>query len=285
MALRTAASLIVVAIVGLAILTPAAAGRGELKAAKSWAYQLNGDTSRLTSSAADVVVIDADQGRNHGLLARLKQKPGGGRRQVVGYLSIGEAERDRAYWSACCASGSPSWLTSKTQGWAGNFVVRYWAEAWKAFVEKRLDAMIAAGFDGVYFDRVDSWELMKGQNSNARGAMISLVKALSARARGQRSDFAIMVQNGEELLSDASYVSAIDAVAKESLFYGVAGIGQRNSSGDITYGIRDLKRAQSAGKTIFVVEYLHGSETERARVDIRAQGFVPFFAGRHLSGE
>lgn len=264
--------------------TEAHASRAELKAAKSWTYQLKGNVSPIAGSSADVAVIDWDHVRDKGLLARLKQKPGGGRRQVIGYLSIGEAETWRSYWKSCCAGGSPPWLTSKTQGWAGNYVVRYWDPAWKAIIRKQLDRLIDAGLDGVYLDRADSWESLRSENSNARGAMIAFIKELSAHARSRHADFAVMVQNAEELLTDGSYVAAIDAVAKESLFYGVAGAGQRNSAGDIASSVRDLKRAQAAGKAIFVVEYVRGDSAERARTDIRAQGFIPLTATRDLAG-
>ena len=108
----------------LAGVGPAQASRSGLKTAKSWVYQLQGNAGSLAGSGADVVVIDAEQGGNRALVERLKHKPDGGRRQVIGYLSIGEAEKWRGYWKSCCAGGAPSWLTSKTQGWAGNYAVR-----------------------------------------------------------------------------------------------------------------------------------------------------------------
>lgn len=262
----------------------AQASRSQLKAAKSWTYQLQGNVGAIAGTDADVAVIEADTLSGSGGMERLKRKPNGGRRVVIGYLSIGEAEKWRGYWKNCCATGSPSWLTSKTQGWAGNYAVKYWDPAWKAIVMQRLNAMIAAGFDGVYLDRADTWEAMRGQNPNARGAMIQLIKEIAASARAKKSDFAIMVQNAEELLSDRGYVAAIDAIAKEDLFHGIKHDGSRNSSGDVSSSVRDLKRAQAAGKAIFVIEYLKGDNAEKVRAEIRAQGFIPFFGGRNLAG-
>jgi cysteinyl-tRNA synthetase len=264
---------------------PAHANRGDLRAAKSWAYQLQGNVGQLAGSGADVVVIDLDQGGSRAMVERLKHKPGGGRRQVIGYLSIGEAERWRPYWKSCCANGAPSWLTSKTQGWAGNYAVRYWDASWKAIVKRRLDAMLDAGFDGVYLDRADTWESMRGEHASARGDMIALVKDLAAHTRARKGDFSIMVQNAEELLSDRSYVATIDAIAKEDLFHGIHHDGRRNAAEDIRESIRDLKRAQAAGKAIFVIEYLKGDNAEHVRSEIRAQGFIPFFGPRDLAGK
>ncbi|HRE03012.1 MAG TPA: hypothetical protein PLV68_17065, partial [Ilumatobacteraceae bacterium] len=42
---------------------------------------------------------------------------------------------------------------------------------------------------------------------------------ISAAARALQGDAAILAQNAEELLSDASYVAAIDGIAKEDLLY------------------------------------------------------------------
>ena len=280
---RTILALASVALLILA--APAHASRSQLKAAKSWTYQLQGNVGAIAGSGADVAVIDWDHVGSRSAVERLKQKPGGGRRVVIGYLSIGEAERGRSYWKSCCTNGSPDWLTSKTQGWAGNYAVRYWDSAWKAIVMQRLSELIAAGFDGVYLDRADTWETMRGQNANARSAMIQLIKEVASAARAKKSDFAIMVQNAEELLTDSSYVSAIDAIAKEDLFHGINHDGRRNSSGNISSSLRDLKRAQSQGKAIFVIEYLKGSSAETVRSEIRAQGFIPFFGPRDLAGQ
>ena len=276
--------LAVLATGALLIAAPAEASRTQLKAAKSWTYQLQGNIGNIAGTDADVAVIDLDQGGNSAMVQRLKQKPGGGRRVVIGYLSVGEAEKWRGYWKSCCANGSPSWLTSKTQGWAGNYAVKFWDPAWKAIVRQRLNALIAAGFDGVYLDRADTWETMKGQNSNARAEMIKWIKELASEARAKKSDFAIMVQNAEELLTDGSYVAAIDAIAKEDLFHGIKHDGGRNSSGDISSSVRDLQRARSAGKAIFVIEYLKGGSAESVRAEIRKQGFIPFFGPRNLAG-
>jgi cysteinyl-tRNA synthetase len=265
---------------------PAIADRALLKSANSWTYQLNGNIAPIASTGFDVAVVDVDHASNQGGITRLKTKPSGARRLVIGYLAIGEAETFRPYYKSCCTSGSkPSWLTTKTQGWAGNYVTRYWESGWKSIVMSRVDKMIAAGFDGVYLDRIDSWETMRAENANARGAMIQLVKDISAHARAKKGNFVIMVQNAEEMLTDNGYVAAIDALAKESLFYGVRGQGQRNSNSDITHSVGLLQRLRSRGKAIYVIEYLSGATTEKARAEIRAQGFIPYFGPRALDSQ
>lgn len=264
---------------GALLATAPASASSLLTNAQSWAYQLQGDAGSIARSGADVAVVDADHMR--GSVAKLKTKPGGGRRIVIAYLAIGEAETYRSYYKSCCANGKPDWVTSKTQGWAGNYVVHYWRPEWKAIVRNRVKEIMAAGFDGIYIDRVDTYENIKAPGSS-RGAMIQLVKEVSGWARSANGNAAIMVQNGEELLDDRSYLSAIDAVAKEDLFHGIDHKGTRNTTANVNWSAGKLKLAQSAGKKIFVIEYLKGDTAQAVRAEARKYGFVPFFGPRDL---
>lgn len=252
--------------------------RSIVHSAKSWIYQLQGNVGPIASTSADVAVVDPDHA---GSPARFKQKPGGGRRVVLAYISVGEAERWRGYFKRCCSGGSPGWLTGRTQGWQGNYVVRFWEPAWKAIVLQRVKSALAAGYDGLYLDRVDTYESIKAPGGS-RAAMIAFVREIAAAARAQKGDAAILVQNAEELLTDGSYIAALDGIAKEDLFHGIGHDGRRNSSGDIRASSALLKRARARGKAVFVVEYLRGSGAERIAAEIRAQGFVPNFAPRGL---
>lgn len=275
---RTAAAMLTLAALSLVPAGPAEAS-SLLRDAQSWAYQLQGDPGALARSGADVVVVDADHMR--GSIAKLKTKPGGGRRVVIAYLAIGEVETYRSYYKACCAGGKPDWVTSRTQGWAGNYIVHFWRQEWKNIVRARVQEVMRAGFDGIYIDRVDTWENIKAPGSS-KGAMIQLVREVSGWARGANGNAAIMVQNGEELLDNGSYLAAIDAIAKEDLFHGIDHKGSRNSGSDISHSTRLLKGAQAQGKKIFVIEYLKGGNADNVRAEIRRLGFVPFFGPRDL---
>jgi cysteinyl-tRNA synthetase len=264
--------------------------RGErpLYAAQTWHYQLDKvDVEQIAKVKADVIVTDF--ARNGGRIpltpdevARLKTGPDGKRRLVISYMSIGEAETWRSYWKSCCASGAPSWLTGRTQGWAGNYVVKFWEPGWKAIVAQRVRSILAQGYDGFYLDRVDTYENVKAPGGS-RAAMIQFVREVASQARSIKGDAAILVQNAEELLDSDSYASAIDGIAKEDLFHGASHNGQRNPSAMVAGSLGLLKRAKARGKAIFVVEYLSGSTASSVAAEIRRQGFVPNFAGRSLS--
>jgi len=119
----------------------------------------------LCASRYDVLVIDLFWDEATALtvdeLARVRQKPQGGNRLILAYMSIGEAESYRWYWNPSWRPGSPSWLGPENPDWAGNYLVRYWEDSWQDIIVGSagyLDKIISAGFDGVYLDIIDAFE-------------------------------------------------------------------------------------------------------------------------------
>jgi cysteinyl-tRNA synthetase len=93
---------------------------------------------------------------------QLKNKANGGKRLVVSYMSIGEAENYRYYWQPTWSSNKPVWLDAENPNWAGNFKVKYWNTEWQNIIygndNSYLKKILSAGFDGVYLDIIDAFE-------------------------------------------------------------------------------------------------------------------------------
>src|SRR5574344_2025799 len=89
---------------------------------------------------------------------RLRYKKNGGKRLVVCYLSIGEAEEYRNYWQSSWKHGNPDFINCENPKWKGNYLVKYWDNAWKNIINSYLKNIISAGFDGVYLDKIDAFE-------------------------------------------------------------------------------------------------------------------------------
>ncbi len=114
----------------------------------------------------DLVLVDAFFDGGDPLttqdVAALRQKANGGRRLVIAYFSIGEAEDYRYYWRDEWDDAPPSWLARENDDWPGNYKVRYWEAQWQAVLfgspEAYLDRVLAAGFDGAYLDIIDAFE-------------------------------------------------------------------------------------------------------------------------------
>ncbi|MCP4231664.1 MAG: hypothetical protein GY771_16155, partial [bacterium] len=109
----------------------------------------------------DLVIIDAyydDTILTPAQINSLQEKPDGKRRKVLSYLSIGEAEDYRWYWTSDWSSGNPDWLGPENPNWPGNYKVRYWDPEWQAIIFEYEDKILDAGFDGVYLDIIDGYE-------------------------------------------------------------------------------------------------------------------------------
>jgi cysteinyl-tRNA synthetase len=106
----------------------------------------------------------------------LKVKNNGGKRLVVAYMSIGEAEDYRYYWKDKWDSDPPDWLGDENPDWPGNYKVHYWEEEWQEIIfgnnDSYLDKIIATGFDGVYLDIIDAFEYWEG-NGNSASSLVS----------------------------------------------------------------------------------------------------------------
>ncbi|WP_298474620.1 endo alpha-1,4 polygalactosaminidase [uncultured Maribacter sp.] len=122
--------------------------------------------SEIDNSNYDVVFLDMffNDGTPFSKLSieELKTKPDGGRRQVICYMSIGEAEDYRYYWDTSWKKNKPIWLDKENKNWKGNFKVRYWEKEWQNVIfgndEAYLDKILSTGFDGVYLDIIDAFE-------------------------------------------------------------------------------------------------------------------------------
>jgi len=120
----------------------------------------------LSQTNYDVLIIDAFF--NDGIpfskeeVGRLKVKSNGGKRMVVSYMSIGEAEDYRYYWDLNWEFEIPEWLDEENPRWKGNYKVKYWLKAWQDLIvsseNSYLNKILDAGFDGVYMDIVDAFE-------------------------------------------------------------------------------------------------------------------------------
>ena len=246
---------------------------------RNWRYQLqNINPAEIAASSHDLVVID-DSGEDgpfsKAQVERMKQKPDGSRRVVLSHMSIGEAETHRWYWS----QRSSSWLGPENKKSRGNYSVKFWDPAWQEIIFAYTDRILAAGFDGVYLDKVDEFEEM-----GHRDDMVEFVSRIAARAKSQRPDFLVISQNGDDLLPDARFRGAIDGFAREDLFYGEDSDGKRNSASSIRGSVKRLKMLSAEGKPVFVVEYpRNDKQAQTARREISEQGFIGLMARRALN--
>jgi cysteinyl-tRNA synthetase len=146
-----------------------------LNLAKNFLYLINPENfsskdkfiNAISQTNYDVIIMDLffnDKNTEFTAseIARLKTKHNGGKRLVICYMSIGEAENYRYYWHNDWKVGNPVWIEKENPHWKGNFKVRYWDKNWQKIIygnkNAYLDKIINAGFDGVYLDIIDAYE-------------------------------------------------------------------------------------------------------------------------------
>ena len=276
--------------------TAAAPTRPDLADVDSWGYQLQQvDCDLVAASSYDLMVVDysrngaSEQVFSRADVATMQRKPDGSSRIVLAYLSIGEAEDYRWYWQRDWSNAPPAWLGAENPDWPGNYAVRYWDPQWQSLIMggpgAYLDSIIAAGFDGVYLDRVDGFDVPDTSMPRDRrlDLMAEFVSAIATYAQQRYPDFIIVGQNAEELLDNPIYANAIDAVGKEDLFFGLDGDGTLNSKSELRASLGPLQRFQATGKPIFLIEYVQTPESKSlARKNAAALGAPLFIGDREL---
>ena len=269
-------------------------GQRPLYAVKSWHYQLDkGNLGELAKSSADAMVIDfAVEGGKVPLtpeeVARLKTAPDGRHRFVIAYMSVGEAERYRFYFREEWKTAPPPWLGPENCAWPGAHKVKFWHDEWKDIVWRGeasyLKSIVDAGFDGVYLDRVDIYD-MYPEHEPARDDMIQFVTDLSATAKRLKPGFLVIPQNADDLIDDRAYRSVIDGLGREDLLYGANETGKRNPAEEIRQHQKNLNLLLWEWKPVLAVEYLQSATAiEAARAEMKGRGLVPTFQPRALDG-
>ncbi len=252
-------------IVALCLPALAAGQRADLSWAQSWCCWLQAPSiDALAASPYDVVVMDysfdgsAAREFSYADIQRLRAAG----KTVLAYFSIGEAEDYRFYWKSTWRPGKPNYIADENPDWPGNYAVQYWTSGWWSnALEPYLDRILAAGFDGVYLDKIDAywwWYDVRGVNyRTAANRMVTLVEKIATYARQRAgAGFIVCPQNGEAILDDASatyrdrYLAAIDAVGAESIFYNFWSLE------DQEYRLAKLAQFDAAGKRILVLEYI-----------------------------
>ena len=147
-----------------------------LNQAKNYLYLLNFQnfTSKqnlvqtISGTNYDVVIMDMffqGQAFTTQDLATMCYKSNGGKRLLIAYVSVGEAEDYRYYWQTQWATDQPIWLDQENPDWQGNYKVRYWEKDWQKIIygndHSYIKKVIDAGFDGCFLDVVDAFEFFE----------------------------------------------------------------------------------------------------------------------------
>jgi cysteinyl-tRNA synthetase len=206
---------------------------------QTWLYlidvNLNEDTlDQIEASTYDMVVLDFIPSESNNTDYPLKEVIARFHKTdhpkfVLAYIDIGEAEDYRTYWQPGWEIGDPEWVVSgDPDGWEGNYPVAYWWDEWREIwlgSGGYLDAIVDAGFDGVYLDWVEAYSdesvaLMAEEDGvDPRQEMIWWVDDIADYGRSRDPNFIVIGQNAAELAEFDEYLEIIDAVAQEQVWF------------------------------------------------------------------
>lgn len=276
-----------------------------IAAVQSWGYQLASlSLASAHASPYGMLVVDATTGLDTGKpftreqVEQLKRAPDGSRRLVISYLSVGESEDYRPYYDKEYEiEEAPDWMMKENPQWKGNRLIRFCEKGWQQTIlgdedgrnvysgdePSPLYRLLELGFDGVYLDRVDVYAEIMKECPDGANKMVDFVSRLAAHARKRDPEFIVILQNAEELLAHSKMIDAIDAVAKESVFYGTDMSQNKNPPNEVREVVANLRLAKKAGRGVFVVDYVNDRTRNADAVSrIRAEGFVPYIGPRKL---
>lgn len=230
---------------------------------------------RLISTDADLLVIDPDSYSQK----EVQQIKAAGIK-VIAYLSVGEAESYRTFFSEVERA---SLIISENPNWPGNFPVKYWKKAWEKMLKVYAKQIMSKGFDGLFFDVVDGWEALetKELKQTRYRQMVDLLTKLCDFARSIEPQALMIVQNSHRLVFSESLDKRIDGINQEGLYKSwlhaeIAPDWQQSK-------IKELKQLRRLGKFVTLLEYTR-EKYEMLIIKIKASrhGFVPYFSVKEL---
>ena len=237
---------------------------------RNWAILLNppapeGMTARDFVDY-DLLILDPDR---HPPLEAAR----GEGRLLLGYVSLGEAEEYRPYWSP--VAGAP-WILQENPNWPGNRGVDVRDSAWRRLIlEQEIPRVLAGGFDGLFLDTLDVGPEREAAGfAGSRAAMLDLVGEIRRRFPG----ILVVSNNGLGLLPELG--DRVDAFLVEGLNF--EHDFARNRTVRVSRAVRKEKLAAlhgHPGLPVFVVDYTQDPfEAREAVARSRREGFHPYVA-------
>lgn len=254
---------------------------------RSFACQLqNLNVDEGATSSFDLLITDYSSNGNVSGRYRADQigrLQAGGRRKVLAYLSVGEAESYRFYWKPGYRPGQPGWLGAPNVRWAENYNVNYWDARWREVLRSYLDQILDRGYDGVFLDVVDAYERYP-KRPQARREMAQLVIHLSRHGRKRGgSEFGVILNGGEGLAREPGLLQHITGVAKEEIFVGLQGDNKPTPPGFTRRAQAALQPIVRARKLVLSIDYANKpDQVKLAHKKAAAAGYLEYVATRGL---
>ena len=155
-----------------------------------------------------VVVVDSEA---HPNISELKKS---GQKIVLGYISVGEVENYRNYFSLIKAEGI---LLHQNANWPNSWMVDMRSKKWVSVLLDRIaPSILASGFDGFFLDTLDDAEYLESLDSVNYAGMKEAAKQIVLALRARFPNAKIMMNRGYAVLPEVG--TQIDYLLAESVY-------------------------------------------------------------------
>lgn len=212
----------------------------------------------------DLAILDPDNIAAKTL--RSKAKSGA---KFLGYLSVGEASRERETWAEVEGKG---FLVEENPVWKGAWRVDIRSKVWQTLLRDRIvPAILKKGYDGLFLDTVDTAAYLEEKDPKkfhaSREAMIGFIRSL----RRKYPKAMIVPNNGLEILD--AIAQDVDGVVVEDLYtrYDFEKKASVKTPGEVTTSkeaVLDRFR-RTTGKPVFNILYAPSLDSPIAKEGIR----------------
>lgn len=155
-----------------------------------------------------MIVVDSDAHPSISELKRSSQKI------VLGYISVGEVESYRKYFSLVKQQGL---LMRQNANWPNSWMVDMRSKKWVSMLLDRVaPSILASGFDGFFLDTVDNAEYLESLDPVNNAGMKEAAKQIILELRARFPNAKIMMNRGYAVLPDIG--KHIDYLLAESVY-------------------------------------------------------------------
>lgn len=229
---------------------------------------------KLLATGAELMVLDPDAYT----ASEIKRLNVAGVK-VLAYLSVGEAEKYRSFFSKLAGTDL---IIGENPHWPENYPVKFWDPLWKDLLIKYSKEILNKGFNGLFVDVVDAWQnFPEPDQPNRKKQMENLLIDLARHMLNHDSKHWLIIQNSHELLENPCLQKLTTGINQESLF---ASWAETEIDPDWQkYKIAALEKLRRQGKIVTLIEYTR-EPIDMARIRMRAavHGFTPYFTVKEL---
>ncbi len=240
-------------------------------------YHESKDISADVINQYDMAIFDPE---HHPSLDNLKDGM-----VLIGYLSVGEAEGYRSYWSDI---KDKYWVLGPNPNWDENYIVDVRSREWQELIlDNVLPDIVKKGFHGIMLDTLDTGQYLESLNADFKGAesaMVHLVKAIKKKY----PKLLLISNNGFTIMERIA--PSLSGILIEDIHMMVDfknNSYERVPVQDRQWKIANIKKAQKINSlAVFNIDYVSQKNKKLIRqciVDSHQLGFNPYVAEKDLN--